>query len=394
MQYQVTAFHRDKGLVRIQIDAVSEGDALASARSEGLSVVSVRSSKLSILRSPRGGLNTDLFTEELGALLEAGLGLIESIRALSAKQTRAADRQIVERISRILEEGRPLSDALAAFPEAFPALLVSLIRASERTGHVEEAIRRYRAYRTRVVQIQRQVINATIYPALLLFVGAAVSLFLMLYVVPRLSVVYADLGQDLPLGSRLLMGWGQLLAQHGTAVLVAALAAGATIVYWFMRRDLRQKTLDYLSSLSAIAPRLHTYRLSRFYRVVGMLLNGGLPLTRALEMASTVLPAALRPRVDEAARMVSEGQAVTASLSAAGLTTEISMRLLHAGERAGRLGDMMDRAAVFCEDETERWLSYLTRLAEPMLMVVIGFFVGGIILLMYMPIFELAGAMR
>ena len=136
---------------------------------------------------------------------------------------------------------------------------------------------------------------------------------------------------------------------------------------------------------------MRVYQLTRFYRTVGMLLAGGTPVTQALMMVSGLLSQGLRPRLEGAVRMIKEGQPISVALDAQGLTTPVSLRMLRVGERTGMMGDMMERSAAFHEETLERWVERFTRTFEPLLMAAIGIVIGGIVLLMYFPIFELAG---
>ena len=136
------------------------------------------------------------------------------------------------------------------------------------------------------------------------------------------------------------------------------------------------------------------YQLARFYRTTGMLLRGGMPLVAALDMAADLLHPALRARLAAARRSISEGKPVAASLEENDLTTPVALRMLAVGERGGNMGEMMDRAASFHDEEISRWIEWFTRLFEPILMAVIGLVIGAIVILMYMPIFELAGNLQ
>jgi hypothetical protein len=140
--------------------------------------------------------------------------------------------------------------------------------------------------------------------------------------------------------------------------------------------------------------RVRVYQLTRFYRTVGMLLAGGTPVTQALSQVSGLLDQELRQRLDLAARSIREGQPISASLEGQTLTTPVALRMLRVGERTGQMSEMMERIAVFHEEELARWVERFTKVFEPLLMALIGVVIGGIVVLMYFPIFELAGSMR
>ena len=146
--------------------------------------------------------------------------------------------------------------------------------------------------------------------------------------------------------------------------------------------------------IPAIGERVRVYQLTRFYRTVGMLLAGGTPVTQAFGQVAGLLDQELRQRLGVATRNIQEGQSISVSLDRQALTTPVALRMLRVGERTGQMGDMMDRIAVFHEEELARWVERFTRVFEPLLMAVIGIVIGGIVLLMYFPIFELAGSIQ
>ncbi len=143
-----------------------------------------------------------------------------------------------------------------------------------------------------------------------------------------------------------------------------------------------------------IGERVRVYQLTRFYRTIGMLLTGGTPVTQALIMVSGLLDQELRQRLDVALKRIREGQPISTSLDGQALTTPVALRMLRVGERTGQMGEMMERIAGFHEEELARWVERFTRTFEPLLMAVIGVVIGGIVVLMYFPIFELAGSMQ
>jgi general secretion pathway protein F len=154
---------------------------------------------------------------------------------------------------------------------------------------------------------------------------------------------------------------------------------------WLMRK---------LRQLPSVGSRLQVFQLARFYRSLGMLLRGGMPVVSSLQMVSDLLETSLRGQLALASARIREGHALSSAMEQYGLTTPVASRMLRVGERTGRMGEMMERIAAFYEEETARWVERFTRLFEPLLMVFIGLVIGGIVVLMYFPIFELAGSIQ
>ena len=393
MRYRVKAVGSGGVVIVTDVEALDADDARQQVSAQGRDVITVAEQRtLRLAAATR--LPIVAFSLELVALLDAGLTLVEAIDTLTEKEANAAARRSLEQVRARLFEGRKLSAALEELGGLFPPLYVATVRASERTGDLREALVRYVAYQQQIDGLRRKVVNASIYPMVLCGAGLAVTLFLLGYVVPRFSGIYEDLGSQLPLASRWLMNWGLLLQEHGGRTLALAAGIAGLLVYVATRPATRRAVVERITRIPALGRQLHVYQLARLYRTVGMLLRGGTPAPAAMQMSEGLLGAALRPALARALREVREGQSLAASLDRNGLTTSVAARMLRVGERSGNMGEMMERIAAFYDDELARTIDVLTRLIEPLLMAGIGLMIGLIVVLMYFPIFELAGALQ
>src|SRR3954470_11031255 len=399
MRFELKAIGEDGRVEALDLEAFDRGGAVQQAESRGYTVLSVRG---------RGGLRggwrhgprfpVELFSQELLVLLQAGLPLVDSIETLAQKEKRAGRISDVgaalERLSGILRQGLPFSAALEQLPHAFPPLYVATVRAAERTSDLGAALGRYVAYAQQLDAIKKRLVNASIYPALLIGVGGLVTLFLMFYVVPRFSHIYEERASDLPLFSKVLLAWGKVVEGNAAVTLIVLTGLVFLVVYLLRSAGIRARLVDALWRSPAVGERMKLYQLARFYRTTGMLLRGGMPLLAALDMGADLLHPGLRARLAAARRAIGEGKPVSSTLDEHGLTTPVALRLLAVGERGGNMGEMMDRAATFHDEEISRWVEWFTRLFEPLLMAAIGLVIGAIVILMYMPIFELAGNLQ
>ena len=396
MRFEITAMRGVTGVTALALEARDADDATRQVTAKGYKVIAVRASKAR-LRLPafrRVGFPLVQFSQELQFLLEAGLTLVEAVATLAEREQRPEIRATLSRIVLKLQQGQPFSYALRQCGNHFPPLYVASVQASEKTGAMAEALSRYVEYQLQVDRVRRQVISASIYPALLAVVGSLVALFMLGYVVPRFSHIYSDIGRDLPTLSRWLMNWGQFISDH-TLLAIGTLCAGvAAVAFLAGYPAFRQQLLRGLWALPAIGQRMHDYQLARFYRSLGMLLRGGMPVVIALQMAMDLLQGTLRQQLARASADIQEGQPISRAMELNQLTTPVARRLLIVGERTGRMGEMMERIASFHEDETARWVESFTRLFEPLLMVFVGGVIGLIVLLMYFPIFDLAGSIQ
>jgi general secretion pathway protein F len=376
------------------VDAVDEADARRQLALKALRVISLRPTRRLRRVFQKAQLQLAVFSQQLVSLLDAGLSLVEALEALAQKESNAGTKRTLDRILARLYEGQTLAAAVAEHPATFPDLYVAAVRASEKTGALREALTRYVAYQQQADGLRKTLVNACIYPAVLLAAGVLVMLFLMGYVVPRFSAIYEDVGTDLPFASRLLLQWGQLIDAHAGLVIAGGLAAVAGAIYGLSRAAVRTAAAAWLARIPTVGRQLHIYQLARLYRTVGMLVRGGIPAVPALRMAGGVVLAGSRAAYAAATRAVSEGQSIAEAMERNGLTTPVAARMLRVGERSGNMGEMMERIADFCDDELARWVAVATRLIEPVLMIVIGLLIGAIVVLMYFPIFQLAGSIQ
>lgn len=396
MRFQVKAVRGQADIVDLAIEAFDAQTAERQAREQGYAVLTVKRASAFGARSGtrRSGLRVLPFTQELIALLEAGLNLVAAIETLAEKEESPQTSQVLARILERLHRGTAFSDALEELPDVFPPLYVATVRSNERTGGLAESLTRYTRYRIQMDQVRSKLGSALIYPALLFVVGSAVALFLLFYVVPKFRRIFEDMGTNLPFFSRMLVDWGAAVENHG--MLIAMLLAGALFVACniLSRPGVRGRIMLRILALPAIGERLRVYQYARFYRTLGMLQRSGIPLAGALEIAASLLTDALRPAMRDASREVREGKAFSDAMRDNGLTTPIAYRLLRVGEHSGEMPEMLDRIASFHEEQLARWVDWFTRLFEPLLMAAIGVVIGLIVVFLYMPIFELAGSIQ
>lgn len=395
MHYQLKVLRETEGVAALSLDALDEADAKHQAERMGYRVLALRARRLrwSWTRN-QNDFSLALFSQELLALLSAGLSLVEAVQTLAEKEHRAGAKRLLDHIIAELFQGRSLSFALEQFPGHFPALYVATVRASERTGDLSEALARYVAYQSQLDILRKKIISASIYPMVLLIAGGLVTLFLLAYVIPKFSRIYEDVGGNLPLLSQWLMRWGRLLEAHGTEVLLGFLFIAAGLIYVGTRPVTKRWMIGKLRRVPAIGERWHVYQLARFYRTLGMLLRGGTPIVKALTMTTGLLSAALQQRLQQATDDIRAGRSISQAMENRGLTTPVALRMLRVGERSGKMGEMMERIAAFYDEEMARWIDWLTKLIEPLLMTLIGLVIGVIVILMYFPIFELAGSIQ
>ncbi|HEY1151185.1 MAG TPA: type II secretion system F family protein [Pseudoduganella sp.] len=393
MQFEVRTLSPEMVIGHAVVDGRDEADARRQVEARGLFVSSI-TPKRGGLRTGKGkALNLVLFSQELLALLNAGLGIVEALEALLEKEATPATRSVLERLLGGLREGQRFSTVLAEQPQLFPPLYVGIVKAAEGTSDLPRSLARYIDYQQRIDTVRAKIVSAAIYPCILLLVGGGVSLFLIGYVVPRFAEVYQGAGRNLPWMSQVMLSWGQFAAAHTAPLLAGIFAALGGLVFSVRRLIASGGLARLLARMPGIGERVRIYELSRLYLTLGMLSEGGITILHAIDTVQGMVSANVRQGLQGARAMIESGLPLSTAFDANGLTTPISLRMLRVGERTGDMGPMLTQSAAFYDGEISRWIDRFTRTFEPLLMACIGLVVGAIVVLLYMPIFDLAGEM-
>jgi general secretion pathway protein F len=340
-------------------------------------------------RRPR--VDARAFAQELAVLLSSGVPLLDAVETLAERNSAAAAP--LARVQTALREGRTLSQAMAEAGEpgapAFDEVLLALVAAAERDGQLAAVLQHHAAFLAWSGALRDKLVAAALYPALLLASGVAVIAFLVVFVLPRFAGVFEGLAVELPWGSRVLIAAGEAAAREPwLAALLAALLPVA-IVAGLRLPAARRWWQQQLWRLPGLGPRLRTVALARLYRAVGLLGAAGVPLPRALLLAEPVLDAPLRPALARARAEVAAGARLSTALQGQGLLTPAALRMLRVGERSGEVPAMLTRAASFHDEEVSRLAEWVAKVVNPLLMLVMGVVVGGVVVLMYLPLFTL-----
>jgi len=394
--FEVVAVAPNGALLTERLRASDAERASEQLRLRGLRVLSCREVRTSSgwqgLRRRR--VDIALFTDELAALLDAGLGMVDTLRTLSQKERDSAGRQALEAVTRDVIEGQPLSSALANRGDLFPPLLVASVSASEQTGDLVSALRRFSTHLESMRMLRGKLVGAAIYPALLLAVGSLVVIFLLGVVVPRFAVLLEGASKKLPFASQMLLGWGKTVSAH-PIVFLAGFAIFVTLIgFGFLRAARSGWQIPGLQRAWLIGPLVRLFRHAQFYRTSAMLVQGGIPVLRAFEMSRRLLAEEDQRALDGARRQIAEGRPIGPALAQAQIADTMALRMLEVAQRTGRLADVLARIASFQEAALSRAIDLTARLVEPALMIFIGLVIGAIVVLMYMPIFDLATSLQ
>jgi len=336
-----------------------------------------------------------LFTRQLATLSKAGLPLIECLGTLIEQMERASFKRVLSHVRQQIREGRSLAEALQAHPRVFSSIYINMVRAGEESGTLETVLARLTDYSEAQVRLLRTVQSALTYPLLMVTVASAILVFLLAYVVPQVTRIFSETGQQLPLVTRLLIGLSSFLAEYWWVLLVVgacAVLGSARLLRTPWGHEWYDRVLLRLPWIGRLLQRLN---IARMARTLSTLLASGVPLLSALGIVTHLVSnTLLRRALEEARTSVQEGESLAAPLKRSGLFPALLIQMITVGERSGELEGLLAHAAEAYEEEVATSLSRLTSLLEPLTILVMGGVVLFIVLAILLPIFELNQLVR
>lgn len=331
-----------------------------------------------------------LVARQLATLLSAGLPVVEALAALGEQSDRPGVERVLSHVRDAVTQGSSLADAMAAHPASFPPLFIGMVRAGEAAGALDLVLDRLALYAESQVQLQAKVRNALAYPILMFLVAGGIVFFLLSFVVPKVTKIFAGQQEALPLPTRLLLGLSNGLAEWWWLIAIFLIAALLAAISFIRKPEGRRRVDRILLTAPVIGPLLTRIAVGRFSRTLATLLAGGIPLLEAMELASdTSGNTALGAAVEQARIGVREGGSLGELLRASGLFPPLLIRMIAVGERSGDLEPMLIRVADAYEQEVDSALSTVTSVLEPAMIVVMGGLVLFIVLAVLLPIFEI-----
>jgi general secretion pathway protein F len=381
---QVRGRLRDRELFPLEVHEVTRrGVAAAAEDPSSAAAIPVR----------RDGLGADalaLITRQLATLVRAGTPLADALNAVSEQTESSKIRRIILAVRARVQEGHTLANALAAFPRAFPDLYRATVTAGEQSGKLDGVLERLAEF-TEARQVLRQKVGlALIYPAVLVVLSLLVIGILMAYVVPKVVSVFAHVGDELPLATRVLINTSDFASNWGLEVLLL-LAAAAFGVHWLLRQDGPRKRFHAFTLRLWIVGKLQRGAdAARFSRTLSILVGAGVPVLEALRISTEVMRnVILRDGVIEATRRVREGVSLSDALRDKAMLPPMLIHLIASGEQSGQLGEMLERAAVNQERELETAVATFIGVFEPLLIVAMGGIVLFIVMAIMLPILQM-----
>jgi len=397
-RFRYTALDRSGKTVTGELAAEDPEDVKRRLRDMGYFPSQIGEAGQVVISAPRrlgGGRGvspTDVvvLTRQLADMTAARLPIFRSLSVLIEQADRAALRELVEAIRRDVQEGLPLSEALRKHPRYFADLYVNMVHAGETSGHLEAVLMRLAEFLEKGLRRRSQVVSALMYPVVLITVAIAAVSFIIGYLIPKLSVLFAEMEQTLPLVTRILLAVADFVGSAWWAIILGV-AVVVLSLRWYARTDRGKEALDmFLLRAPLLGPVWHKMAVSRLARTLGTMLDGGVPILVSLEISGNAVGNRILGRAAEVVREeVREGTRLGAALEHSGVFPPLLVHMTAVGEETGRLPEMMLRVAESLDFEVDSVLGRLTTLLEPFIIIVMGIIVGFIVLAVLLPIFQI-----
>jgi type IV pilus assembly protein PilC len=333
-----------------------------------------------------------IFNQEFLALVKAGLPMLRCFDLLAERSTQSGFTQALQGVRERIRGGAAISEAMAQYPSYFPELYQASIRSGEQAGNLPEVMSRYIAYLKLLIGVREKVLRALAYPAFLVVFGFGVVGFLLMYVLPSFSDVYSESRVELPWATQMLLNF---VNSAGTWLPLAGflLVGGSLAFVWWRRTPSGKRQLHRLMlGLPLLGDVILKNQAIRLTRTLATILAGGIPLLTALQITGKAMTnVVVAEGIQAAVNQVREGRSLSDALKRQGFLPRMTVEMIEVGETTGSLETMLLEVAEFHEGELDLNLSRLTTWIEPLLLVLMGILVGGIVIIMYLPIFELAG---
>jgi type IV pilus assembly protein PilC len=334
-----------------------------------------------------------IFTRQLATMIDAGLPLVQSLEVLSSQQDNKLFKNIIREIREDVEGGSTFAGALKKHPATFNDLYTNLVVAGEEGGILDTILGRLAAYIEKAEALKKKVKSALIYPATIVTVAVAVVIILMLFVIPVFETMFSSAGQSLPLPTVIVLSISKMIKKY----IVIFIPAVIVLIFLFKRyykTDSGKAVVDrILLSVPVFGPLFRKIAVARFSRTLGTLVSSGVPILDGLSIVSrTSGNRAIETAIMNARASIREGETIAEPLSRSGLFPPMVIQMIAVGESTGALDNMLAKIAEFYEDEVDVAVANLTSMLEPLLMVFLGVVIGGVVVAMYLPIFNMAGA--
>jgi type IV pilus assembly protein PilC len=380
--------------IRSTVEANNEQTAIAALLNRNLMVVSIQE-KIAKKGKMQGGkvalADLVVFTRQLATMIDAGIAIVQGLQALAEQTPNKVMRDVIRDVCSRVESGESFSEALQKHPKTFNRLYVSMVSAGEKGGLLAEIMARLATYLENTERLRKKVKTALMYPTAVTVVAIVITTFLLVKVIPTFKDVYSGFGAALPGPTQVLMNISDLVRDYFYIAVPALLLAIWGWLYFIKTKPGREFWDARRIKLPIFGPIAHKICLARFTRTLASLVRSGVPILEVLQIVSqTVGNVVMEKAIKTAATDIERGEGISAALGKNPIFPSMIIRMLSAGEQTGNIDNMLERVSNFLDEEIDTTLSGLMSLIEPLLIVFLGIVIGGMVICMFLPIFNLA----
>lgn len=335
-----------------------------------------------------------VFNQELATLLKAGMPLVQSLDLLKGRVLSPTFRSVLDNVHEKVRSGTALSDAFEAQSGLFPRVYTASLLAGERSGNLDAVLRRYVEYTKIIQKVKSKTVSALVYPIILIGLALVLVTIIVLKVVPAFSDFYLTFGAELPIGTRIIVYVSDFIRAQFLLLTVALTAAALAFVAWIRQSGQKARFDRLVLRLPMLGDIASKFSTSQMARTLATLLGGGLPLVNALDIAAkSIGNQFMAKQLDIVSTRVREGESFARALEARGVFPEVAVKMAEVGESTGALQDMLNTVADFYDEEIATNMERFVTLVEPVLLVIMGIVIAGLLLALYMPLFQLSSVL-
>ena len=382
------------GTMTGEIEAPDRTSAVGELRKRAILVTKIQERSGGKSPSKAGGKVKDkemaIFTRQFSTMIDAGLPLVQCLNILAEQSESKNLRDVTGRVARSVEQGSTLADSLRRHPRAFDDLFTNMVEVGESGGILDVVFQRLAAYIEKAAALKRKVKGAMIYPASIISVAFLVVIFMLTFVIPTFTKMFKDLEADLPLPTQVVV-WLSEFVRTYILLIIAAVFGCVFALRAYYRTEKGQATIDaLLLKVPVMGTLIRKVAVARFTRTLGTLVSSGVPILEGLRItARTAGNKVVEKAVLQCRAAVTAGKTLAEPLKASGVFPPMVIQMISVGEQTGALDAMLSKIADFYDDEVDVAVSSMTALLEPIMIVVLGVLIGGLVVAMYLPIFKL-----
>ena len=331
-----------------------------------------------------------VFNQELATLLKAGMPLVQSLDILRSRLSNPVFKSVLDDVHEKVRGGTALSDAFAAHGDLFPSVYTASLLAGERSGNLDAVLRRFVAYSKTIDTVRSKTISAMIYPIILIALAAVLVGIIVIKVVPTFAEFYTSFNAELPLSTRIIVAFSDFLRAQLYPILAVLVVGGIMFFAWIKQPGRGAQFDRWVLRLPVIGSSVHKFSTSQLARTLATLLGGGIPLVNALEIAARSSGNRhMAKELEIVSVRVREGQGFANTLLERKTVPDVAIKMIEVGESTGALTEMLNSLADFYDEEIDTEVARFVTLIEPAMLVFMGVVIAGIVLALYLPLFQL-----